>query len=160
MKPAPEVVFILGFSSSILTDGYHFTCTAQQKLCIFQQVIMQVVFHFDFLRWSSLIMLMSTTLSAALSKSYAFSTKYHICIAMPTWCTCAPHILFWPWPPFNLFPSSCKTWIFFSDPQWGVSLCVQRPTNSMPFQQIVMYIIIWLRYKFTGAGNCKLWRNL
>ena len=26
---------------------------------------------------------------------------------MPTWCRCSPPILFWHWPPFNLFPSSC-----------------------------------------------------
>ena len=33
------------------------------------------------------------------------------CICMhcnATWCRCAPPILFWHWPPFNLFPSSCS----------------------------------------------------
>ena len=28
---------------------------------------------------------------------------------MPTWCWCSSPILFWHWPPFNLFPSSCIT---------------------------------------------------
>ena len=49
--------------------------------------------------------LMGTTLLAAPSKSHAFSTNYHACIAMPTWCRCAPPILFWPGPPYNLLPS-------------------------------------------------------
>ena len=29
---------LLGFSSSILTDGYHFACSAQQKLCLFNKL--------------------------------------------------------------------------------------------------------------------------
>ena len=57
---------------------------------------------------------MGTTLRTAPSKSYAFSTNYHACIAMPTWRRCALAILFWPWPPNNLFPKSCLTWIFFA----------------------------------------------
>ena len=42
-------------------------------------------------------------LCAVPSKSYDFSTNYHACIAIPTWCSCAPPILFWP--PFNLLLS-------------------------------------------------------
>ena len=41
----------------------------------------EVVFNLDFCLQSSL---MGTTLCAAPSKSYAFSTNYHACIAMPT----------------------------------------------------------------------------
>ena len=68
------------------------------------------MFNFDFLCWSSL---MGTTVHAVASKRYDFSTNYHVCIAMPTWCRCAPPILFWPWPPFtgSMFPRSCLTWI-------------------------------------------------
>ena len=95
------------------------------------------MFTLDFLRRFSL---MGTTLRAAPSKSYAFSTNDHAYIAMPTWCRCSPPILFWHWPPFNLFPSSCITWIFFVDSHWWVPLCVQRPTISIPFRQIIMYI--------------------
>ena len=74
--------------------------------------------------------LMGTTLRAAPSKSYAFSTNYHACIGMPTWPRCAPPILCWPWPPYNLLARSCLTWIFFVDPHWWVPLCVQRPAKS------------------------------
>ena len=56
--------------------------------------------------------LMGTTLRAAPSKSYTFSTNYHACIAMPTWPKYTPPILFWPWPPYNLCLRSCLTWIF------------------------------------------------
>ena len=76
---------------------------------------------------------MSILLRAVPSKSHSFSTNYHACIAMPTCCRCALPILSWHWPPFNLFPSSCITWIFFVDSHWWVPLCVQCPTNSMPF---------------------------
>ena len=41
----------------------------------------EVVFDLDILRPSSLI---GTALRAAPSKSYACSTNYHACIAMPT----------------------------------------------------------------------------
>ena len=75
------------------------------------------------------------------SKSHAFSTNYHACIAMATWRRCAPPILLWHWPPFNLFPSSCITLIFFVDSHWWVPLCVQYPTIYMPFRQIIMYIL-------------------
>ena len=79
-----------------------------------------------------------TTLGAAPSKSYAFSTHNHACIAMPTWCRCAPPILFWPLPPNNLLLRSCLIWILYVDPHWWVPLCLQCPAKAMPFQQIVM----------------------
>ena len=60
---------------------------------------------------------------------------------MPTWHICAPPILFWHWHPFNLFPSSCITWIFFVDSHWWVPLCVEYLTIYMPFRQIIMYIL-------------------
>ena len=82
-----------------------------------------------------------TTLCAAPSKNYAFSTNYHAYIAMPTWPRCAPPILCWPWPPCNLFPRSCLTWIFFIDSHWWVQLCVQHPAKAMPFQQIIMHAL-------------------
>ena len=76
---------------------------------------------------------------AAPSKSYAFSTNYHACIAMPTWPWCAPPILCWPSPPYNLLPRWCLTWIVSVDPHWWVPLCVQHPAKAMPFQQIIMH---------------------
>ena len=82
-----------------------------------------------------------TTLRAAPSKNYAFSTNYHACIAMPTWPRCAPPILCWPWPPYNLLPRSCLTWIFFVDHHWWVPLCVQRPAKTKPVQQIIMHAL-------------------
>ena len=82
-----------------------------------------------------------TTLLAVPSKYYAFSTNYHACIAMPTRPRCAPPILFWSWPPYNLFPRSCLTWIFFIDPHWWVPICLQRPAKAMPFQQIIMHAL-------------------
>ena len=109
------------------------------------------MFNLDFLRRSSL---MDTTLCTAPRKSNAFSTNYQACIVIPTWRRCAPPILLWSWPLFNLFPSSRLTLIFFNNPQWGVPLCVQRPTNSMPFKKMIMlyYCIFnivmptWYRY--------------
>ena len=94
--------------------------------------------NLDILRQSSLI---GTTLRAASGKSHAFSTNYHAYIAMPTWHRCAPPILLWHWPLFNLFPSSCVTLIFFVDSHWWVPLRVQYPTIYMPFRQIIMYIL-------------------
>ena len=47
------------------------------------------------------------------------STNYHACIAMSTWCRCAPPILFWPWHPFYLFSRSCLTWISSINLHWG-----------------------------------------
>ena len=88
--------------------------------------------------------LIGTTLRAAPSKSYAFSTNYHACIGMPTWPRCAPPILCWPLPPYNLLPRSCLTWIFFVDPHWWpwwVPLCVQHPAKAMPVQQIIMHAL-------------------
>ena len=83
----------------------------------------------------------SSTLHAAPSNSHAFSTNYHACIAMPTWGRCAPPILFWPWPPYNLLSRSCLTWIFFVDPHWWVPLCVQCPAKAMPFKQIIIHAL-------------------
>ena len=88
--------------------------------------------------------LMSTALRAAPSNSHAFSTNYHACITMPTWRRCATHILFWPWPPYNLLPRSCFTWIFFVDPHWWVQLYMQRPAKAMHFQQIIMHALHYL----------------
>ena len=82
-----------------------------------------------------------TTLLAAPSKSYAFSTNYHACIALSTWRRCTPPILFWHWPPHNLLPRSCLTWIFFVDPHWWVPICVQCPAKAMPFQQIIIHAL-------------------
>ena len=94
--------------------------------------------NLDFLRRSSL---MGTTLRAVPSKSHAFSTNYHTCIAMPIWHRCAPPILFWPWPPYTLLPRSCFTWMFFVDPHWWVPLCVQCPAKAMHFKQIIMHAL-------------------
>ena len=74
-----------------------------------------------------------TTLHAAPSKCWAFSTNYHICIAMPAWCKCAPPILFWHWPPCNLFSRSCWTSLFFIDPHWQVPISVHYPAKAMQF---------------------------
>ena len=52
---------------------------------------------------------MGTTLRAAPSKNYAFSTNYYACIAMPTWHRCAPPILCWRWYPYNLLLRLCLT---------------------------------------------------
>ena len=82
-----------------------------------------------------------TTLRAVPSKNYAFTTNYHACIAIPTWPRCAPPILCWPWPPYNLLPRSCLTWIFLVDPHWCVPLCVHRPAKTMSFQQIIMHAL-------------------
>ena len=86
---------------------------------------------------------MGTTFRAAPSKSHAFSTNYHACIAMPTWLRCAPPILFWSWPPYSLLTRSCFTWIFFVDPHWWVPLCVQYPAKAMCmlFKQIIMHAL-------------------
>ena len=65
-----------------------------------------------------------TTLRATPSKNQSFSTNYHACIAMPTWPRCAPPILCWPWPPYNLLPRSCLTLIFFlRSSLMGTTLC-------------------------------------
>ena len=85
------------------------------------------MFNLDFLRLSSL---MGTTLRAVPRKGHAFSTNYHACIAMPTWPRCAPTILFWHWPPYNLLKRSCLNWIFFVGPHSCVPLCVQCPAKA------------------------------
>ena len=88
---------------------------------------------------------LGTTLHAAPSKSYAFSTNYHACFTMPTWCRCAPPILLWPWPPYSLLPRSCFTWIFFVDLYWWVPLCVQRPAFSTNYHDCIA-MPTWHRY--------------
>ena len=69
---------------------------------------------------------------------WLYSTHYDACMEMPTWCRCAPPILLWPWPPFNLFPRSCLTWIFIINLHWGVPLCVQLPAKALTFQQMII----------------------
>ena len=143
-------------------------CSAQQKLCLFNKLSCMhcndnwsrcappilcwpwpphnllprscLTRGHDFFRRSAL---MGTTLRAAPSKSYAFSTNYHACIVMPTWSRFVPPILCWPWPPYNLLLRSCLTWIIFVDPHWWVPLRVQRPAKAMPFQQIIMHALQW-----------------
>ena len=78
-----------------------------------------------------------TTLRAAPSKSYAFSTNYHACIAMPTWPRCAPPILCWPWPPYDLLLRSCLTWIFSSILTDGYHFAC----SAQPFQQIIVHAL-------------------
>ena len=75
------------------------------------------------------------------AKAIHFSTNDHACIVLPTWHRCTSPILFWPWPPCNLFPRSCLTWIFSVDFYWWVQLCVERPAKAMPFQQIIMHAL-------------------
>ena len=67
------------------------------------------------------------------AKNYAFSTNYHACIAMPTWRRCAPPILFWPWPPYNLLPRSCLTWIFFRWSSLMVNTLCAVPSKGYAF---------------------------
>ena len=96
------------------------------------------MFNLDCTHRSSL---MGTTLRAVRSKSHAFSTNYHACIAVPTWRRCAPPILFWCWPPYNLLPRLLLTWNFFVDAHWWVPLCVQHPAKDMPFHQISIHAL-------------------
>ena len=58
---------------------------------------------------------------------------------MPTWCRCSPPILFWHWPPFDLFPSSGITDLFRRFLLMGTTLRA-APNIYMPFRQISMYI--------------------
>ena len=55
-------------------------------------------------------------------------------------CRCAPPVLFWNWPQFNMFPRSCFTQIFFINLHWGVPLCVQYPAKAITFQQIIDHV--------------------
>ena len=100
------------FSMSILTDGYHFACSAQQShalstnyhtciamptwcrcdICFYLDLHITCSRGRDFLCRSSL---MGTTLRAVPNKLYTILTNYHVYIAMPTWYTCTP-ILFRP----------------------------------------------------------------
>ena len=90
------------------------------------------------LTWNFLcrFLLMGTTLRAAPSKSHAFSTNYHACIAMPTWPRCAPPILFWPWLPYNLFPRSCLTWIFSVNFTDGYNFACSTQQNPCLFNKL------------------------
>ena len=87
-------------------------------------------FNLDFLRRSSL---MGTTLHAVPSKSHAFSTNEHACAQNR--CTFCFDI-----PIFNLFPSSCITFIFFVDSRWWVPLCPTNSTISTNYVYIAMPI--------------------
>ena len=109
--------------------------------------------NLDLLRRSSL---MSTTLRAASSNGYAFSTNYHACIAMPTWCRCALPILFWPWPPFNLFPSSFITWIFFSDPQWVYHFACSAFSANYHVYVAMLTCYIYMYFLFCFDFNINL----
>ena len=108
------------------------------------------------------IFLSILTLRAAPSKRYAFSTNYNVCITMPTWCRCAPPILFWPWLLYSLFPRSCLA----SDGYHFV--CTECPANatSMPFQQISMNLFLLGSCAPTcstsscGHGTSLLWQEL
>ena len=73
---------------------------------------------------------------SAKQKSYAFSTHYHACIAIPTWHRCAYPIFC-----FDIDLHSLLTRIFFVDPHWWVPLCVQCPSETMPFQLIIMHAL-------------------
>ena len=86
-------VTLFQFSSSILTDGYHFACSTQQTLCLFN--------------------------------------NYHACIAMPTWCRCAPPILFLPGLLFrlNLVQRSCLSWICMTNLLMGTTVCAVPSKN-------------------------------
>ena len=74
-----------------------------------------------------------TTLRAAPSKSYAFSTNDHAYIAMPTWPRCAPPILCWPWLPYNLLLRSCLTWDFFRRSSLMGTTLRAAPSKSYTF---------------------------
>ena len=60
---------------------------------------------------------------------------------MPTWPRFEPPILCWPWPPYNLLPRSCFTWMFYFDPHWWVPLCMQCPAKAMHFKQMIMHTL-------------------
>ena len=87
------------------------------------------MFNMDILCQSSL---MGTTLCAAPSKSYDFSTNDHAFIAMHTWCGWAPPIFcrnlhLWPFV-YQLFSSSSR-----SDGQ--------HSAKAMTVQQIIMHVL-------------------
>ena len=99
----------------------------------------EVMFNLDFLRQFSLIMLMGTTLRAAPAKALPF--QQIIMHALQCQLDVDVHLLFcFDIDLHNLFPSSCITWIFFVDSHWWVPLCVQYPTNYIPFWQIIVHV--------------------
>ena len=75
------------------------------------------MFNLDFFFSSILIDWYHFACSAQLK--LCFLANYHGCIALPTWHRCAPPILFWPWPSYNLLLRSYLTWIFFVNPHWS-----------------------------------------
>ena len=79
-----------------------------------------------------------TTLRAEPSKNYAFSTNDHACITMPTCVLILTSI--WPVPKFMYN---------FSDPQWGLPLCVQCQTNSTILTNYHVYIAMPTWYTCT-----------
>ena len=141
--------------------GTIFACSAQQKPCLFNKLscmpcnanmTYMCTSYFLFWPWPPYNLFPRSCLTwivfvdshwwiplwcAAPSKIYAFSPNYHAWITMPTWHRCAPPILFWPWPHYDLLMGSCLTWIFYVDPHWWVPLWVQHPVKAMPFQNIM-----------------------
>ena len=84
-----------------------------------------------FLRRSSL---MGTTLRAVPSKKAM--PFQHIIMHR-----CAYPIFCFDIDLHNLLTRTCLTWIFFVDPHWWVPLCVQRPSETMHFQLIIMHVL-------------------
>ena len=111
----------------------------------------EVMFNLDFFCRSSL---MGTTLCAAPSKSHAFSTNYHACIAMPTWRRCAPPILLWPWPPYNLLPRSFLTFLRLSS-LMGTTLLAAL-SKSYAFSTNYHAFIVDLDLHITSSRGCVL----
>ena len=75
-----------------------------------------VKFNVDFLLQFSL---MGTTVRAAPSKNYVYSTDYHVYIAMPTRKMSTSYFAL-----TLTFQTSSLTWIFFINPHWCVPLRV------------------------------------
>ena len=116
--------------------------------------------NLDLLRRSSLT---GTILRAALSKGYAILTSYHtcICIALPTWCRCVPPILYWPWPPFNLFllrscaPTCSTSW---STHCWRrISLLKQELVYPILF--CICLVIVFLTIVWVIQWPCRGYRK-
>ena len=80
-----------------------------------------------------------TTLRAAPSKNYAFSTNYHVCIAMPTWRTCAPPILFWPWPSYILLKVVFNLDFLRRFSLIGTTLCAAPSKSYTPYKLLCLH---------------------
>ena len=79
------------------------------------------------------------TLCAAPSKIYDFSTNYHACIAMFTWCRCTPPILH----DLGLHLASSQV-MFNTEFLHQSSLMgntLYATSNAMPCQQIIMHLL-------------------